>query len=123
MDNIKVILVTGSRNWTKREIVWAALQAHLGNSIIGIIRHGGCPSGVDKFADDWGNIQGGIAVDRVPANWDQYGKSAGPRRNTRMVGLKADICLAFPLGKSSGTRDCMRKAEAAGIKVINYGDE
>jgi hypothetical protein len=34
-----------------------------------------------------------------------------------MVDLGADLVLAFPLGKSEGTRDCIRRATAAGIHV------
>ena len=37
-----------------------------------------------------------------------------------MVDLGADVCLAFPLGESRGTRDCMRRASEAGIPVIDY---
>ena len=121
MKEIKVVLVTGSRDWTRQDVVWSALHEHLGSEPLGIIRHGACPTGADKMADIWGDLQPGIAVDRVPAAWEIHGKSAGPKRNARMVTLKADICLAFPLGESRGTRDCMRKAEAAGIRVINYG--
>ena len=40
-----------------------------------------------------------------------------------MVNAGADLCLAFPLGESRGTRDCVRRADAAGIPVLNYGDK
>jgi len=40
---------------------------------------------------------------------------AGPRRNSHMVKLGADICLAFPCSRSKGTVDCMTKAWKAGI--------
>lgn len=55
--------------------------------------------------------------------WGQdYCQMAGMYRNTEMVNLqpRADICIAFPLGASQGTQDCMRKAVAAGIEVVNY---
>lgn len=35
-----------------------------------------------------------------------------------MVDLGADICLAFPTKSSIGTWDCVRRANAAGIRVI-----
>lgn len=57
----------------------------------------------------------------------RYGKPnfscAGLVRNQLMVDLGADICLAFPLPGSRGTWDCMGRAEAAGIKVINLGSK
>lgn len=121
MKDIKVVLVTGSRDWTNQDTVFKALQEHLGDNILGIVRHGGCPTGADKMAGNWVASQPGIAVDAISANWDVFGRSAGPIRNKQMVNLGADICLAFPLGESRGTRGCMRLAEQAGIKVINYG--
>lgn len=50
--------------------------------------------------------------------------SAGNRRNQRMVDLGADLCLGFPKDAGwSGTRDCMTKAAAAGIRVIDWPAE
>lgn len=121
MKEIKVVLVTGSRDWTRQDIIFNALQEHLGDHVLGIVRHGGCPTGADKMADNWVALQPGIAVDLVPANWHGLGRRAGPIRNKQMVNLGADICLAFPLGESRGTRGCMRLAKEAGIEVLDYG--
>jgi hypothetical protein len=50
-----------------------------------------------------------------------YCQLAGFYRNQDMVDLWAyDLCIAFPLGRSVGTRDCMRRAAAAGIEVVPY---
>lgn len=50
-----------------------------------------------------------------------YCQFAGFYRNQDMVDLWAyDLCIAFPLGRSVGTRDCMRRAVAAGIEVVPY---
>lgn len=48
-----------------------------------------------------------------------YCPKAGPRRNQHMVDLGANMCVALPLGPSGGTRDCMRRAEAAHIPVLD----
>lgn len=122
MKEVKIVLVTGSREWTDVGAVYAALQEHLGNEIQAILVHGDCPTGADAIANSWAKSQPGIAVDAQPANWPLHGRAAGPIRNQAMVTRGADVCLAFPKGESRGTRDCMRKAEAAGIPVINYGD-
>ncbi|MFC4122075.1 SLOG family protein [Nonomuraea zeae] len=45
-----------------------------------------------------------------------YCPDAGTWRNDEMVQLHADECVAFP-GRGPGTRDCMRRAGAAGIPV------
>ena len=116
------ILVTGSRDWTDRDAVFVAIL----RQIIGMDRrhitivHGACPTGADAFAAelaDWN----GIREERHPADWKARGKAAGPIRNQAMVDAGADICLAFPLDSSRGTRDCMRRAEAAGIPVVDCG--
>lgn len=52
-----------------------------------------------------------------PADWERYGKRAGIVRNAEMVAAGADVCLAFVLGESRGTRHCMREAAKAGIPV------
>jgi hypothetical protein len=123
MIQVKVVLVTGSRDWPDSDKVWSALQEHLGGEFIAILRHGACPTGADAMADAWGDTQPGIAIDRMPANWGLLGKKAGPDRNSRMVRLGADVCLAFPLLGSRGTIDTMRKAAEAGIRVVNYGEK
>ncbi|WP_354643921.1 SLOG family protein [Kitasatospora camelliae] len=54
-----------------------------------------------------------------PGMLEDYCPTAGPRRNARLVALRprAVRCLAFPLGRSAGTRGCMALARAAGIPV------
>jgi hypothetical protein len=51
------------------------------------------------------------------ADWDRFGKRAGPIRNAEMVAAGAMLCLAFHrfLPGSKGTKDCARRALAAGI--------
>lgn len=52
-----------------------------------------------------------------PADWETYGKVAGPIRNQRMLDAGADLVLAFPGPASKGTWDMVRRAEKAGIVV------
>lgn len=50
------------------------------------------------------------------ADWQTHGKAAGPIRNGAMLAKHApDGVVAFP--GHNGTADCVRQAEAAGIKV------
>ena len=115
------ILITGSRMWVNRE----AIAAELSSAIVGVsapvVVHGGCPTGADAIADRLARLYG-CAVEVYEADWDQHGRAAGPVRNQKMVDLGADVCLAFPLGDSRGTRDCMRRAFAAGIPVREVAD-
>lgn len=128
------ILITGSRDWTDRyEIARAISQVHLnGNGIV--VVHGACPSGADALADE---VAYGLGYTREPhpADWDQYGKEAGLRRNKYMVSLGADICLAFinPCRKetcnirrvhgSHGASNCSRLARTAGIQTQIFHPE
>lgn len=113
------VLVTGGRNWNNTDTIWCALDRELEELTDEeelVVIHGGCPTGADELADQWAE-DSGVAVNVFPADWDTYGKAAGPIRNQQMVD-GADVCLAFPMGESRGTRDCMRRAKAAGIPVI-----
>jgi hypothetical protein len=115
------IIVTGSRNWTNGQAVFRALtQAADGQDWDQlVIVHGACPTGADHFAVRWASLVG-VTHEAFFANWNQHGKAAGPIRNRAMVAAGADLCLAFPLGPSRGTRDCMAAARNAGIPVKEY---
>ncbi len=52
----------------------------------------------ERYADEHG-----YEVERYPANWDKYGKSAGPIRNKKMA-ENADYIICFWDGKSKGTK-------------------
>ncbi|MFI6510064.1 SLOG family protein [Streptosporangium sp. NPDC050855] len=114
------ILVTGSRRWTNVEALEAALTAawHDVTQLDGmmLVVHGHA-RGADRFADAWAR-RNHIEVERHPADWDTHGRAAGHIRNQHMVTLGAHLCLAFPAGAATGTRDCMRRAKAAGIEVV-----
>jgi len=87
-----------------------------------ILIHGNAP-GADRIAEnaasDWGIIS-------LSANWNKFGKAAGPIRNETMLRvLKTlrdggyDVFVeAFPIEKSVGTKHMIKIAQAAGIPVI-----
>lgn len=119
------ILVTGSRDWVARTTIWNALNQELLQFPDGIvIVHGGA-RGADDIADRWAwgmlQYQCRVQIEKYPADWELYGKRAGSIRNQQMVDLGADVCHAFPLEGSIGTRHCMARAMAAGIPVVNHG--
>ncbi len=118
------ILVTGSRVWNREDLVRGAIHQYLvdqGAADIAdvVIIHGACPTGADLHAARWAS-DFDVRQETYPANWGQHGKAAGPIRNQQMVDAGADVCLAFPLGASRGTRDCMARARKAGIPVKSY---
>ena len=116
------VLVTGSRDWTDRQAVWAAL-ADAASTVPAdrdlVIVHGACPTGADNIAHRWAVSYGAI-VDAHLANWSIDGKRAGFIRNARMVNLGADVCLAFIKDGSHGASHTARLADEAGIPVRRW---
>lgn len=104
-------IVCGGRNWRGRAAVWRVLSQIQPTSVI----EGGCPTGADKYAREWARDHS-VGLLTVPAEWDKYGKAAGPLRNKRMLAEAPDVVIAFPGGR--GTADMVRQARAAGVRVI-----
>jgi hypothetical protein len=108
--------VTGGRYYDHYWIVERELRK-LGKDIE--IIEGGA-KGADQIARNFG-FRESIPVKTFPANWLKYGPKAGPIRNQKMIDEgKPDIVLAFPGG--NGTADCVRRAKASGVKVIEIED-
>ena len=55
------------------------------------------------------------------AEWDKYGKAAGPIRNEQMAKYAAEadrgMLIAFPIGESMGTRNMIKLAKQYGLEV------
>lgn len=143
-----LVLVAGGRDfgcWKRdgklvvskreRDFIYDVMNAICGYGADGeplpiILMHGACPTGVDLVVDKWAE-RNLIPVKRYPAKWDDYshplsrkvskgGRTynamAGPIRNQQMVDKGPSYMVAFPGG--SGTRDCVRRADEAGIQVF-----
>lgn len=114
------VLVCGSRTFSDRTIVWAALGGLDTKDSITVI-HGNA-NGADVLGGEWAcrpNRIPAATVEAYPADWTKHGKAAGPIRNQQMlVEGRPDIVLAFvdkPLAASRGTADMVRRAKRDGI--------
>lgn len=61
-----------------------------------------------------------IKFQTFPAEWDRYGKAAGPIRNQQMLDEgKPDCVIAFhdDIENSRGTKDMVERARKAGLTV------
>ncbi|WP_228981352.1 DUF2493 domain-containing protein [Streptomyces sp. DH12] len=134
------ILVTGSRTWTDWGLLDTVLMDTWHDAVQdgypGIhLTHGACPDGADSMVGAWA-VEHHVPQDPHPADWTapcplhcapghrrrrrdgtDYCPTAGPRRNQHMVDLRPLLVIAFHHARSSGTADCMRRAESAGIPV------
>lgn len=136
------VIVTGSRKWTDTALIYADLEHQLAyaqsvRSVL-VVCHGKNPKGADAIAAQWCKERRGHGVveDPVPADWTRdcdtlcshkprvradgtrWCPAAGVLRNQVMVDKGAALCLAYPLD-GTGTQDCMKRADAAGIPVCN----
>lgn len=83
------------------------------------LAHGGA-KGADQVARYYGRVYK-FPVREYRADWDRYGKAAGPIRNERMLDdFEPDYLFAFPGGL--GTADMIHRAEMAGVTVIQLGE-
>ena len=80
---------------------------------ITILIHGGA-RGADLLADQWAKSNG-IHRASVEALWDNFGKSAGYKRNSAMLLLNPEYCVAFKGGR--GTEMMVSLCEKKGIPV------
>lgn len=112
------VLVTGSRDWTDLELVFAVLRERGSNQHT--LVHGGA-KGVDTIVDQaWRRLYPRSPVEVHLADWDRFGRSAGFVRNAEMVAAGADLCLAFILNGSSGATHCATLARQASIPTVIY---
>lgn len=113
------VLVCGGRNFNDSESVFKILDAvHVKLKIREIVN--GAARGADKISSDWAQ-KNSIRLKEYPAMWNEFGPSAGPIRNSRMISEnQIDLVVAFPGGK--GTRDMIKKSRSAGIKVLEVDE-
>jgi len=86
------------------------------------IIHGGA-TGADKIADEW-SVVNWVPQQEYRADWEKWGKRAGPIRNQVMLNVgKPDLVIAFPGG--DGTANMVRIARNRGVCTIEvpYPDD
>lgn len=109
------VVIAGSRNFTNYALmcdVMSRLPSEL--EITEVVS--GCARGADKLGERWA-AEHNIPVKCFPADWETYGKKAGPIRNQQMADY-ADVLVAFPLKGSIGTKDMIYKAMKAHMRVF-----
>lgn len=111
-------IVTGSRDWEDKDLIWRVLSTLV--PPYSTLIHGDCPTGADSMADEWAQCQPDITVERHPAEWQKFGRKAGPLRNKEMIDLGAKVVFAFIKDNSRGASGTVKLANDADILVVKY---
>lgn len=83
---------------------------------VNVVIHGGA-AGADSLADQWARYRFNT-IEEYTADWEKYGKAAGPTRNRQMLKEgKPDLVIAFLAKDSRGTKDMINVATEAGVPV------
>ncbi len=113
------VLCCGDRHWINKSLIRRAILEYTNASWDTVIIHG-CATGADSISGQIGREYDLLVVE-FPANWNKYGRTAGPIRNKQMLDEgKPDLVLAFhtDIKNSKGTKNMIQQAEKRGIKVI-----
>lgn len=107
-------IIAGSRYARKYEHIVNAVKASGFN--ISIVVSGKC-RGFDELGELWAAKNNKI-VDPFPADWNQYGRAAGPIRNRKMAeNAHGLIALWDGKIKNSGTKNMIDEAIKKGLQV------
>jgi len=114
------VLISGSRKCETPSVVIERLEKLPKNDLL--IIHGSA-RGVDSIAQTW-CVEKSINVTTYPADWNKYGRAAGPIRNREMLKENPDLVIAFPCPNSKGTRDMIEAAKSAGftVEIVELGE-
>ncbi|TWT58942.1 hypothetical protein KOR42_23290 [Thalassoglobus neptunius] len=113
------VLVTGGRNYSDRGHVFETLSKIHSETPVTELIHGAA-SGADSLCGEWARANG-VKETSVPAEWSKHGRSAGPKRNRKMLELEPDLLVSFPGG--AGTRHMTSIAERAHVRVFFASQE
>ena len=111
---IKKVVVAGCRDYDD----YAQAKAYIDFCLSTIVEDNtivivsGGASGADALGERYAREKG-WAIERHPADWETYGRSAGPRRNEEMAKI-CDYVICFWDGESRGTKSMIESAKKHG---------
>lgn len=111
------VIIAGSRGITDSVMVKTCIDlaiASLTDKPITTVLSG-TASGVDSIGEEWAK-ENNIPIERYPAQWGKFGRSAGYKRNEEMAGLADGLILIWD-GESKGSGHMLAIAEKKGLKI------
>jgi predicted Rossmann fold nucleotide-binding protein DprA/Smf involved in DNA uptake len=114
---IKRVVIAGCRDYDNYNEAKAYIDICLSNirKRNEIIIISGGAKGADSLGERYAE-ENGFKVEKYPADWERYGRSAGPRRNRQMAEI-SDYVICFWDGESRGTRSMIESARKFGKPV------
>lgn len=113
------VIIAGSRDFNNYNLLNSTISNYLKENTNNVEIISGTARGADQLGERFAN-EYGYQIKRFPANWNLYGKSAGPIRNKSMAEYAAQeqgVLFAFWNGKSKGTKSMINFAEKYGLDV------
>lgn len=114
------VIVAGGRDFNHYPLLKKKLDNLFGVSDRAIEIVSGGAKGADALGEQYAK-EIGCALKVFPADWDKYGKKAGPIRNEQMAEY-SDALVAFWDGKSKGTANMIANARLHNlhVRIIKY---
>lgn len=110
------LIIAGCRDFTDRAFIYEGIDAFIEEyGKPDYIIEGGA-RGVDQVAGIYAT-EHNILLRIFKADWNKYGRAAGPIRNEEMAKHGTHL-LAFWDGKSRGTKNMIEMAKLYGLTVI-----
>jgi hypothetical protein len=109
------VVIAGGRDFTNTTLVFNKLKNLLNTNDVIISGHA---SGADKIGETYARTYK-MQVKLFPAEWDKYGKSAGPIRNRKMAEV-ADLVIVFWDLESRGTKSMIKETLRLNKKLLVF---
>ena len=110
------IAVTGGRDFINFLTIRKAFK-EINLNENDILVHGGC-HGCDKLCSQIAKNEFNAKIEEHKADWQKYGKAAGPIRNKEMLKSNIDMLLVFRGWK--GTNNCVEEAKKLKINIRKF---
>ncbi|MGE4403696.1 MAG: SLOG family protein [Desulfobulbus sp.] len=107
------IIIAGSRTVSEMDVRMALQRCFWTGFVTAVVS--GTATGADQYGEAWAE-ENQIDVCRFPAEWEKYGKRAGPMRN-KVMSENAEGLIAVWDGQSRGTYSMIDLARKRGLRI------
>lgn len=107
------VIIAGSRTINEKDVREALHRCPWVGFISAVVS--GTARGADEFGENWAR-EHSININKFPADWEKFGKRAGPLRNKEMA-ENAEGLIAVWDGQSRGTFSMIDLAKKRGLRI------